>query len=263
MPSLADTQIRLRSALVEGDASAIAPMLVGGRDPLKRLGIHVRHYETSLVEALTRRFPALVWLVGRAPVDAAAREFVHRHPPTAPCIAEYGEEFPAFLAERVGRPRALSRVVGATGVASRTTSPWRSSGRLLMMGSFAEIEAGALPELHRRSAARRALPRCAVAGRRSHAVVHGRNRSGGVRLRTRHTSWLEIRGARGRIPDQSARRGNFRVPERDLCRRIDRRRRGAAHSRSTRPLIPAGRSTQCWSMTVSSRRSRDHGSRAP
>ena len=146
MPSLADTQIRLRSALVEGDASAIAPMLVGGRDPLKRLGIHVHHYETSLVEALTRRFPALVWLVGRAPVDAAAREFVHRHPPTAPCIAEYGEEFPAFLAERVGARVPylawLGRLEWHLGnVALAIERP------ALMMGSFAEIEAGALPEL--------------------------------------------------------------------------------------------------------------------
>jgi hypothetical protein len=37
-------------------------------------------------------------LIGPRRLEDAARRFVHDHPPTAPCIAEYGRQFPAFLA---------------------------------------------------------------------------------------------------------------------------------------------------------------------
>jgi hypothetical protein len=33
--------------------------------------------------------------------------YVHRHPPQAPCIAEYGEQFPMFLSDRPGADRLL------------------------------------------------------------------------------------------------------------------------------------------------------------
>jgi hypothetical protein len=39
-----------------------------------------------------------VWLVGSEFVTQAAMEFVRDHPPTRPCIADYGEGFPAYLA---------------------------------------------------------------------------------------------------------------------------------------------------------------------
>jgi hypothetical protein len=71
---------------------------VGGWQPLKRFDIHRRHYEESLTTAVLGRFPATGWLVGSKRIEAAARAFVHEHPPTAPCIAEYGSAFPGFLA---------------------------------------------------------------------------------------------------------------------------------------------------------------------
>ena len=100
MPSLSETQARMRAALVEGDAAGIVPMLVGGRDPARRVAIHRRHYVTSLVNALLGRFPAVCWLIGSRFVTEAAQEFVRRRPPSAPCIAEYGAQFPDFLADR-------------------------------------------------------------------------------------------------------------------------------------------------------------------
>jgi hypothetical protein len=105
MPSLADTQARLRAALVEGDAAAIVPVLVGGRDPAKRVAIHRRHYVKSLVTALLGKFPAVCWLMGHPFAIEAAEEFIRHHPPTAPCIAEYGADFPEFLADRRGAER--------------------------------------------------------------------------------------------------------------------------------------------------------------
>ena len=102
MPSLADLQASVRQAVVLGEIETIAPLLVGGRDARKRLAIHHRHYEASLVTALLDRFPGTIWLVGSTFVTEAARQFVRRRPPSRPCIAEYGENFPAFLSAEPG-----------------------------------------------------------------------------------------------------------------------------------------------------------------
>lgn len=56
----------------------------------------------SLIRALLERFPATVWLVGSPFVTDAAHAFVRTRPPSRPCIAEYGEEFPEFLSTRRG-----------------------------------------------------------------------------------------------------------------------------------------------------------------
>ncbi len=98
MQSLAELQDRVRQAVTGGDATALASLLAGGGRPERRLAIHRRHHQTSLVNALLQKFPATAWLIGtRLLTDAAAR-FVHAHPPTAPCIADYGAQFPEFLA---------------------------------------------------------------------------------------------------------------------------------------------------------------------
>jgi len=96
--SLADLQHAFRDALVTGNATRVAPALVGGRDPLARLAIHQRHYEASLVTALLERFPATQWLLGSQPMIDAARDYVRVHPPVRPPIAEFGEDFAAYLA---------------------------------------------------------------------------------------------------------------------------------------------------------------------
>ncbi|WP_445504691.1 HvfC/BufC family peptide modification chaperone [Microvirga sp. G4-2] len=102
MPSLADVQTWIRDAVVLGAIADVAPLLVGGGDPIARLAIHRRHYEASLVEAILRRFPGVVWLAGETFTRAAAADFVRWFPPAAPCIAEYAEHFPDFLARCVG-----------------------------------------------------------------------------------------------------------------------------------------------------------------
>ncbi len=102
MPSLAETQLLIRRAVVAGETASVAPLLVGGRDPERRLAIHQRHYESSLMAAIQTKFPATAWLVGTPFLDGAARQFVQQHAPAAPCIAEYGEEFPRFIGQRPG-----------------------------------------------------------------------------------------------------------------------------------------------------------------
>src|SRR5262249_39935167 len=106
MPLLLEIQRRMRDAVVGDDpAGALLPLLAGGRDPQARLAIHRHHYRTSLTHALLDKFPAGSWLAGERFAIAAARAFVHTHPPAAPCIAEYGGDYPAFLASRVGAER--------------------------------------------------------------------------------------------------------------------------------------------------------------
>ncbi len=100
MLALADLQRGIRDALVLGQDAALGDVLVGGIDPARRLAIHQRHYRTTLVSSLVTRFPATVWLVGSEFVTEAAEAFVVTHPPSRPCIAEYGETFPAFLGSR-------------------------------------------------------------------------------------------------------------------------------------------------------------------
>jgi hypothetical protein len=102
MPSLADLQAQVRTALLDGNTAPLTPALVGGSRPDRRLAIHARHYETSLVRTLVERFPATAWLVGSEPVIAAARRFVRSCPPTRPCLAEYGEGFPSLLGASAG-----------------------------------------------------------------------------------------------------------------------------------------------------------------
>lgn len=96
---LADVQARVRQVVIGSGCVDVAMPLVGGIEPARRLDIHRRHYEASLVRALRDRFPASAWLVGADLVTEAAQAFVRSNPPRHPCIAEYGNEFPAFLAQ--------------------------------------------------------------------------------------------------------------------------------------------------------------------
>jgi Putative DNA-binding domain len=147
MSSLPETQHRIRQAVVRGDATGLATQLVGGGDPLARLRIHQRHYEASLVTAVVGKFPATAWLVGAPFLMAAARIFAHECPPKAPCIAEYGEDFPAFLAnrpeaERVPYLRSFAELewqVGAVSIAIERPA--------LTADAFACLEETALPDV--------------------------------------------------------------------------------------------------------------------
>jgi hypothetical protein len=98
---LADLQSDVATAVIEGTVPASSSLFTGG-DPTRRLAIHSRHYATSLVRALVERFAATVWLTGSEFVTEAATGFVRAHPPTRPCIAEFGDGFPAYLASCAG-----------------------------------------------------------------------------------------------------------------------------------------------------------------
>ncbi len=120
---LADTQRAVRDALVTGATDRAIRLIDDGVDRRARLVIHQRHYQTSLVRALVARFPATEWLVGTEALADVAREFVRRHPPSAPCLAEYGAALPALLgdapvATRAPYGRAFAELEWHLGVAT-------------------------------------------------------------------------------------------------------------------------------------------------
>lgn len=106
MHSPADLQDSFARAMTTGEGAPLVAHLAGGVNPAQRLNIHLRHYEASLTAALREKFAACAWLAGADLVSAAARAYVRAHPPRRPCIAEYGEAFPRFLANH-GRARTL------------------------------------------------------------------------------------------------------------------------------------------------------------
>jgi len=99
MPQLAEIQDAIAGAMLGGRLADAPDSLIGGSDPRSRLGIHLRHFDTSLVTALHDKYPATRWLLGKQPMLSATRQFVRKHPPCAPCIAEYGGNFPDFLGQ--------------------------------------------------------------------------------------------------------------------------------------------------------------------
>lgn len=115
MPPLADVQRRIRDAVVTANPALAASLCVGGKDAAQRLAIHLRHYRSSLTTAIMDRFAATEWLIGTPLLEEAATQFVREHPPSAPCIGEYGQRFPSFLAtwpggERVAYLRAFAEL---------------------------------------------------------------------------------------------------------------------------------------------------------
>jgi hypothetical protein len=92
---LAEAQAAIRAA-VFGDEAA---EFMSGATPARRLAIHRRHYHASLIAALTTKFPATAWLMGRADFTEAAASYVGARPPKSPCIAEYGADFPYYIAD--------------------------------------------------------------------------------------------------------------------------------------------------------------------
>ncbi|MEO8464641.1 MAG: DNA-binding domain-containing protein [Gammaproteobacteria bacterium] len=139
MLSLADLQCSVARAMITGETEPAAAWLVGGARPEKRLDIHLRHYEASLTAALREKFPACAWLAGANVVSAVACEYVRARPPRLLCIADYGEDFPRFLAND-GRARtmpylesfaALEWAVGRVSIAiDHPPISWSDIGRM-------------------------------------------------------------------------------------------------------------------------------------
>ncbi len=94
MHTLESTQVRMRDALLSNDHAPLDDIL-GPTAP--RFEIHRRHFIRSLTAALEKTFPGVVNLVDARFFGYAADAFIRAHPPTSPCLFEYGEALADFL----------------------------------------------------------------------------------------------------------------------------------------------------------------------
>jgi putative DNA-binding protein len=99
MSSLRELQAGFRAALLDGDDARVACEIADdGLGAAARLAVYRHHVLTSLTAALEATYPVVCRLVDRRFFGWAADRYVRAHPPSGPCLFEYGADVPAFLA---------------------------------------------------------------------------------------------------------------------------------------------------------------------
>jgi len=100
MSPLRELQAAFRAALLVDDERAVTSAIVDDDVGVSaRLSIYRHHVFTSLAAALGATYPVVTRLVDRRFFAWAADRYVRAYPPAGPCLAEYGADFPAFLAQ--------------------------------------------------------------------------------------------------------------------------------------------------------------------
>jgi hypothetical protein len=100
MPDLADMQDEFADALLS--ATTPVPSCLKGAAVKKagrRFAVYRNNVTSSLIEALSARFPVIKRLVGDEFFVGLARSYVLREPPFSPLLIHYGETFPAFIGD--------------------------------------------------------------------------------------------------------------------------------------------------------------------
>lgn len=99
MWSLAEIQAGFLEALRGDDRAPVLEAIAGdGLTPAARIAIHRHHLHTTLTDALRATYPVARRLVGDGFFAYAAHAFIRAHLPAGPCLFEYGDRFPDFLA---------------------------------------------------------------------------------------------------------------------------------------------------------------------
>lgn len=99
MLALPDLQEAFAFHIVGGDSADLVAAVVGDTIPADaRLRVYRHHVRHSLGVALGATFPTVLALVGEGFFRGLAQAFVGGALPTQPVLAEYGAEFPAFVA---------------------------------------------------------------------------------------------------------------------------------------------------------------------
>ena len=83
-------------AALAGNAKALAPWL---KSPAPGLAVYRNTIASGAIDALAATFATIQLMTGDDWFRAAAREFVGVHPPADPALINYGEIFPAWLAD--------------------------------------------------------------------------------------------------------------------------------------------------------------------
>ena len=98
MPSLSELQAGFRAALLTGDERGVMAHIFPDRLGVPaRLAVYRHHVFTTLTATLESTFPVVCRLVDRRFFGWLADCFIREHPPAAPCLFEYGADFPEFV----------------------------------------------------------------------------------------------------------------------------------------------------------------------
>jgi hypothetical protein len=98
-PLLHETQAAMRCAILDGDASALVPLIAAAPElAATQIAIYRNNVFASLTDVLRDTFPVVCRLVDERFFAYAAHEFIREHPPKQPCLAEYGDAFADLLA---------------------------------------------------------------------------------------------------------------------------------------------------------------------
>jgi hypothetical protein len=96
---LRELQLGFRAAMLDGDDDAAARHVCDdGIAAGARLAIYRHHVSTSLTAALESTYPVVVRLVDLRFFRFAADRYIRTHPPSSPCLFEYGATLGEFLA---------------------------------------------------------------------------------------------------------------------------------------------------------------------
>jgi hypothetical protein len=96
---LRELQLDFRAAMLDGDDEAAARRVCDdGIAAGPRLAIYRHHVFTSLTAALESTYPVVVRLVDPRFFRFAADRYTRTHPPSSPCLFEYGATLGEFLA---------------------------------------------------------------------------------------------------------------------------------------------------------------------
>lgn len=92
------SQSHFRDALFDPSLLPQGLVSYNTSDPAQRFAVYRNNVMVSLIEALAAKFPCVLALVGDDFFRAMARIFVRAKPPGSRIMADYGAEFPAFIA---------------------------------------------------------------------------------------------------------------------------------------------------------------------
>lgn len=98
MHSLYELQATFADAMLERDASGIAPTIYG-KDTQDRLAVYIGNVYHNLREALRAVYPVVDRLVGERFFDCSANRYIRDNPSRSGDIQRFGDTFPTFLAE--------------------------------------------------------------------------------------------------------------------------------------------------------------------
>jgi hypothetical protein len=99
VPTLRDLQAVVGAVMLGGDATLAEASVHGdGLGAVARLAVYRHHVLASLTAVLESIYPVVVRLVDARFFRYAADRYIHAHPPSRPCLFEYGATFGDFLA---------------------------------------------------------------------------------------------------------------------------------------------------------------------